>query len=632
LNKIPRSITALITGSFHKKAEYEMDIEYQVPRLGILRARLYSTAKKAYDILAQGGHIERMRVNPQLGVIRGVWEGAHHTRWEYVVTQLFLIDRLSNEGPQWTGLSNDTPRVGGERVSGADILQTWVLVLNAGHLLGTFASERGLLKVLIGDRELRRVFKSGLPRDQKILDFFDTVLVNEDIYRLHELLAYFYLYRLRRLRNTDIDLLKEVLKLYRFEPRQGAERRRKLRSLFVRVRQIAYLFLDSSYSPVPILFDLGSVLFDFQDYLEELFSYNGGALSKSLGSLERLLVDTLYLSAKSMYALGRHSDYVEAIISKGDSGKKSIRGLHSFLKEDDNFQLKTWPINPECLLRLWIDMRDRVQPATGAIEPLSLQSQWNNRLPNSRCKCIVASDPEKTVLGITVALSDNLGTNDKPRLFSEIVRLFLSLQDEFNSIRQRHQGFFSPECFMPSCKEMLLYILRQLWGEKVFFLPNPHTLYPDFWLMCRGATRASRDLFNICQDYERKGMHPDRLQEVKALAKALEHISHKGAVLMTTGQIIVRRRKDNTDITDIDGIAICADSKELSLLLVESKRTRRGSATAAKGRLKSTMDAIGIRPEDWPQIVTLRSYGAYARVFVFASAPVTCSVPDSVSG
>jgi len=592
-------------------------IEYQIPRLGKLTANLYPTAQIAYQLLDIGKHIERMKHNPQLGIIRSVYEGAHHTRWEYVVTQLYIVDHLNRFGPKGIGLSNNTPKIRGKNISGADILQVWVLLLNAGHLLGTFATERALLNSLKKDKYLRRKFKTGLPNDEEIRNLFDNILENEDIYRVHELIAFFFLERLKRKHKSEAKLLVDVLKLFKFDPPQGIERRRKLKILFRRIRQVSYLFLDSHYGPIPLVFELGPLLFDFEEHAKELFLAEESPLTKALDSFQDLLSENLYLAPKSMYAYGRQARYVEEIIKKEGQKLYSIKTLYDFLRDQKNLLIKYWPKNSEYLLRFWFDERESPLPVTKSIKPLELEKEWNSCLPNSRCICTIERDPKQMMMGITLAFNENINFNNMPRLLSQIMQRLIAFQDLYRKRLKIRGRDPHRKIFKAPCRELLLFILKQLWGKNITFTPNSHTLYQDYWVIERGSTKSAKFLRELCKWYEIRGMDPDRLHEIKTLAMALEDINHRGTVLLTTSQIIVRQTEDNTDITDLDGIAICSDSSELSLLLVESKNTRRRNVAKARERLSKIIQVMKFPVGKEPSIKELKGFGAYSRLFLY---------------
>lgn len=78
----------------HKK------ISYYVPQLGKVTVKLCEFPSKCYYLLEKEGAINRMNEIDQLGVIRSVYAGAHHPRWEYVMVQLTLVDFLLRKDPE----------------------------------------------------------------------------------------------------------------------------------------------------------------------------------------------------------------------------------------------------------------------------------------------------------------------------------------------------------------------------------------------------------------------------------------------------------------------------------------------------------------------------------------------------
>jgi len=172
-----------------------MNLEYYLPQVGKISARLYPFTEQTYELLDHYGHIDRMRRIDQLGVIRNVFEGAHHSRWEYVMLQLSLIHKLNiitdeTGGKLAGGLGLDTGiPILGKKPTGADTLQIWTLLFNAGHLPGTFATERALLRYCKKHKDLRRTIYNGLPQQEDIKNYFNNVLEKEDIYTFHKILT-----------------------------------------------------------------------------------------------------------------------------------------------------------------------------------------------------------------------------------------------------------------------------------------------------------------------------------------------------------------------------------------------------------------------------------------------------------
>jgi hypothetical protein len=596
------------------------EIEYQIPRLGNLTATLYPAADIAYRVLESGQHLTRMKANPQLGVIRNVYEGAHHTRWEYVVTQLFLIDLLKKEpSVSGLGLSNNEPRIRGLEVSGADILQVWVLLLNAGHLYGTFATERALLIRLKKDRKLARIFLSGLPHDDDVKSFFEETLHLEDAYRVHELISFFLLERLKRRFKKNIQLLVDILKQFKFDPKAGVERRRRLKLLFRRIRQVSYLFLDSQYGPVPISFELGTTLFDFKEHAKELFSSTESPLVRALDSFNDLLSENFYLAPASMDAYGFFSRHIadKIIVPKG-SNLYSIKGIYDMLIGLAPTSISYHKPKPENLLRLLIDERGSRFPILHLFRILELEQQWNAHLPKSRCQSTFEYDPSRRMLSIILSFATDITIRNMSRLLSQITQRFMAFQDDYFQAK-RIGGFrrYRLVTFEASCRYLLLFIMDKLMGKEVSFTPNPNSVIQDHWGMYRGSTTASRHLNTYAQRFKIRGVDPDRLQEIESLSTALRGINHRGTVLLTTSQIIVRNRENDTHITDLDGIALCTDTSELTIVIVESKKTRRSRHSRAVRSLIRTLEAIQLPLRDQPEIKILHGYGAYCKVTFF---------------
>lgn len=537
------------------------------------------------------------------------------------MTMLYIIGHLSKQKDKKHGLSNNAPKILTKNVSGAEILQVWVLLLNAGHLRGTFASERALLHCLKKDTVLRATFREGLPRDSEIKSFLKEIIDNEDVYRVHELIAFFFLNRLRRKSSTDTDLLIEVLKLFKFSPKTGEERRRKLKYLFRRIRKVSFLFLDSLYGPTPLVFELGKTLFDFEEHSKSLFSIEESPLANNLDSFSELLSENFYLAPRCMYAFGKQSRRIEDKIEEfGRNGKGSIPKLYKFIKNGHTLDTKYWPKDPDLLLRLWFDERKSPISILEKIKPIVLETDLNKKLPQTYCEATVLHDPSKKMMGITLGFAENIRTVSMARVLSLVMSNLISLQDFYKDKMLVKSRDPYRKVFQQSCKELVLFSLRQLWGKNLTFSPVQHTIHADHWIIERGSTKASVWLDEQKKWYEQRGVEQDRLHELRTLSKALEEISHRGIVLFSTSQIIARKKIDGSDITDLDGVAICAHSKELSLVLVEAKNKGAKSASQAKKSIKETLAAMEITTVKDEDIHMIPSFGAYVKISLYSSA------------
>lgn len=158
-NEIYFSIKKIITSKSSTKKHTK--IKYNIPQLGKIQAVVYGQyAKKCYEYLEKENYIEKLKNIDQLGIIRKSLEGVHHTRWEYVVLQLYLINKLKDKKMGLGINSNIQINIEGEefKISCVEIIQIWILLLNSGHLYGTFSSEIGILEYLKQNKEMKEKF------------------------------------------------------------------------------------------------------------------------------------------------------------------------------------------------------------------------------------------------------------------------------------------------------------------------------------------------------------------------------------------------------------------------------------------------------------------------------------------
>ena len=77
-------------------------ISYNLPGYGFASCYLIGQAIDLMDMLEDAGVLEKMKNTCQLGTMKYIYPGAHHTRYEYVFTQLMLISNvISVENPQY---------------------------------------------------------------------------------------------------------------------------------------------------------------------------------------------------------------------------------------------------------------------------------------------------------------------------------------------------------------------------------------------------------------------------------------------------------------------------------------------------------------------------------------------------
>lgn len=141
-------------------------LSYQLARVGNISITLYDSSHSLYDLLNKAGHIQRLKQNFQFGAINSVFEGAHHTRWEYVIVQLYILDVYEEHYNQVSGLSSKI-KINNAFISGSEIVQSWILLLNIGHLIGTFANERAMLNIAKENNKIYNILKMDYQKIKK---------------------------------------------------------------------------------------------------------------------------------------------------------------------------------------------------------------------------------------------------------------------------------------------------------------------------------------------------------------------------------------------------------------------------------------------------------------------------------
>ena len=71
------------------------ELSYNLPGYGFASCYLIGQTIDVMNLLESVGIIEKMQNTCQLGTMKYVYPGAHHTRYEYVFTQLMLISNIS---------------------------------------------------------------------------------------------------------------------------------------------------------------------------------------------------------------------------------------------------------------------------------------------------------------------------------------------------------------------------------------------------------------------------------------------------------------------------------------------------------------------------------------------------------
>ena len=299
---------------------------YFIPGIGIynLDIERANSVKILYDFLDEVGEIDRLKNLDHLGIVREVIDGARHSRFDYIALIFALIDNWAQKVEEIHASSrvNVEPEPEqGKEVKGKDLIKCWVLLFNIGHLDWTFFTERVLLEVL-HERKLHTKLIEGI-EDKEIKEKAEKIFEFNDYNHFYQILAYLrfkFLYEKYRKKIDEIwfKRYEYMFKKYivdDFSDEVKESNTIYLKDLYRNVRNIAFLLLDSFYTPSGL--NLSPVLlFDNPELIRSII-FDETEISNTLKFLNRQLYKSVYLNEKVLAIQSLYYDRLkEELLSK----------------------------------------------------------------------------------------------------------------------------------------------------------------------------------------------------------------------------------------------------------------------------------------------------------------------------
>lgn len=456
-----------------------MEIKYNISQLGMINAYLFKNAEKCYEFLEKKKYIQKLEQMDQLGVIQNTNIKTSHKRMEYVVLQLFILNLLKgrpldfdseNRKEKYNiGLSN-TDKIGKFTVSGMDLISIWILLFNSGHLMGTFASEKGLLKGIKTNKELYKTIENNIPEELK--DIFEYSIENNELYHLHKFLIVFSLnihYKQAKSQKTK-EFIKFLINCCQKFMLDYNERTNNLRRYFNKIRRISYLFLDSQYSAFPINFSITPVLLNLDGYVNEILSENS-YFNRTLSSLDDLLSHNLYYSKESIEEFNFHSDKCYNYFNTNNLTENQLKNIIISFKSpkfEKNTKNKT--------IHLFLDFKGLLEIFYEEKINTDLEIKLNKRLPEN-CLLTIENNYRFNFLVINMIFISGNYYNHLITV-SKFTKELIKLKNEFirhhvpsNSYNNTINGIIYYETnqgFSNAFKEIILFILNNI-TENYYF-------------------------------------------------------------------------------------------------------------------------------------------------------------------
>lgn len=603
-------------------------IKYNIPGYGYLTAVICPHTEALYNLLANYHHEQRLFNSDQLGILRKVYPGAHHTRYEYLFLQWALLSELvkyKKSSQTDYGLGSDTkgfPCMPGiEKLpSGADIIQSLMLLANVGHLPDTFTTSRAVLQLLTDNQVLRRVFRAGLKGDDK--QVFD-IIVKE--YRVFDFQYLMMLFLLHRYANIPSDLEGQnypfqVIRSYYLNRDEKDNRLNKLWGIYRAIRLVAYLALDSHYTPVPFSIDLTSIISNFSESYNEIFDRQS-SFQKALLQLNDVISTNIYMSSEALLQTSSVAEKVyKRLMEASSDNKGSITWLKNMFKPPrldlstvesesieqilrNSYRNKDWDNN--YLAHFEFNL-DGLQNEKSIGNLIRMEYIEQNRVGRSFCRVAIHLDPTRKVLSIVYALMNGLKDKEKLKAALRIMATLIS----YNQMIPRNYGFASnPNNTLEAIRLVLAVVFGVSANVRFDSLGSD---LDDCFFTGGGSKKASEKLGKLKSSIEPK-FDKDAVNEVAVMQTVLNRLAWKGAVLTFAGSTKLYKDDSNDTEAEFDGLIFTPtyDPRKMFGIIVEAKNQNHGQ-TSAKKQLKKRLADLCNPLVDYSTIESVDRKGTYA--------------------
>jgi hypothetical protein len=515
---------------------------------------------------------DQLKSNPHYGCLASTLESDHQTRRiDYVVKQCELLFDLKmtvrglglgskdNLPKSFEGGNDDWRSI--QRLSGLEICQAWSLLLSAGHLFGSFGTERALVFRLERNLREREVFvrqstEAG-SQSQNVGRTFEKILDQGWLY------SFFYLLALWRLREGGLSSLD---KGYRNQARllvsaylsPPSEKIGRLKAVFRRARSLVYIQMHSSLSRRNYRLEA----FEDADFLE-LFpadalpeaDWLSANRWKVLESIDRDDAERLFGSTEAVAEMLRHVEQFDAwwAASSADFPDKVDMLFNS---------PRDWPEVNSKNLAHFIELR--LPSNVGWLHEVRHWRYDNNQDdPWDGADFFISPTPAGRSLRV------DLYAEGKEMPTKMLRHVLLQLARPFSIATQTHQD----KGLWMSTARMIAAVFRSIIkpGYHLRLQPVPakgdHMGYAVAGDTYEFVRARAKTFLAVASDQQ-------RTRELRQLVSVADEIIgwRNPCMLMLASAELIRETEQGMDpCTDLDGVAAFFDGDKLIWLLVETK-------------------------------------------------------------
>lgn len=566
-------------------------LNYHLPTLGHISCTFHAESADILRSLTQSKEINRLQETPQLGAVSAAWAGARHTRWDYIMLLVFLIQQCKERTNY--RLNTAIEIADGTKVSSTlELLHCWSLLLQTGHLYWTFSSERILLDAVRRNTDLQTQFIESVPSAIG-KEWVRAVLAHHDYHRSQHVLAYFRLER--TVRDPDLRrLATKILDAYVTQSQQWNSKLTFTTALYRRLRRLAYLTLDAEYSPAVVSPRLDRILRDHAALERVLDPY--GPDEDELSGLERYLAKHVYFgravlleTARKEYALEKR---IEPALANGN-----LR----YVVEELARQPMTLAANRDRRLievvRVELDSEiySLVDPAIRRTNSQVRRANGWARRHGTSFRLSYESHPGGKLV-VFQAHALNHALISQSAALSYAMRFINGLGQRLLQVFQDETRFLLQQRLVLGdvVEQLVLAVLRRVfsrditweWGDSI--VENRVLWLPSL---------ASHDV--VDRLIRQAGLPEFRAHEIRSTINAVSGL-RPGPLVVVLANLRAFDRGQKTPCAELDGIAITRNrrSNELIVTIIEAKEQRKSSERASIRALREKLVKLGLRAND----------------------------------
>lgn len=570
-----------------------MGLEYNISQLGIIYADLLGKSSNCYDFLYEKDYIKKLENMNQLGVIQNTPFKTTHKRMEYIVLQIYLVNLLlgrefelnkSNDKKKKfnLGLSKDE-QIDSYNITGAEIIIIWILLFNAGHLNGTFAAEKGLLKYIKENNEIYIKFKNNIPQELK--DNFEECINSNDTYNLHKFLIVFSLNIHHKQTNKakTKKFIRLMIKIIQIYFNSSNKRHLKFKKYFNQIRRVSYLYLDSQYSEFPITFKITPLLLNLDKYIESLFD-DHSIFNKTLNSLDKLVAHDLYYSQES---ISEFNYYVDTFYEYCKTKRFTENEIKNNIISGCTIPLDKHVI-PESL---HLSIENNINSKKWYDNKFNIELEaYLNDMPRENCQITIENIQNLNFIIINMIFISGTYYNhiiSASKLTKKLVKLKKEMIDE-NNLSNELINIIHEE-FSDAFKETILFILNKIIKTHYFVFED---IYDNIQVI---SPYNEENIDFVFQNILEKNMEKFKKDEKKLIKKISKDLFYNNSTMLISLSSIKGYLKENDELNvEIDGLIFMYKQQKLHLYLIESKNAQKGAHNAAKKDLNIKLDKLGL--------------------------------------